>query len=134
MGCSLGCLLRQGVFPLIGQHAEGLPVPQCVHTPLPGGSVCALYSLAPGNWHCAEARLPHIPRGQSPPENRKQVSPMARSLLENCCMYLIKIAFQGNHSHTHNATQFLQSSLHKSACFFKLFTDLEISLFSRSVS
>lgn len=76
VGCSLGCLLRQGVFPLIGQHAEGLPVPLCVHTPLPGGSVCALYSLAPGSWRCAEAKLPHIPHGQSPPENRKQVLPM----------------------------------------------------------
>lgn len=74
MGYSLGCLLRQGVFPLIGQHAAGLPVPQCVHTLLPGGPVCALYSLAPGSWRCVEARPPHIPRGRSLPVARKRVS------------------------------------------------------------
>lgn len=70
VGCSLGCLLRQGVFPLIGQHAADLPVPQCVHTLLPGGSVCDLYSLAPGSWRCAEVRPPHIPHDQSLPEER----------------------------------------------------------------
>lgn len=72
VGCSLGCLLRQGVFPLIGQHAAGLPVPQCVRTLPPGGSACALYSLAPESWRCAEARPPHIPHDRSPPVARKQ--------------------------------------------------------------
>ena len=69
--CSLGCLLRQGVFPLIGQHAEGLPVPLCVHMLLPGGLACGLCSLAPGSWRCAEAKPPRIPRDQSLPEDRK---------------------------------------------------------------
>lgn len=73
MGCSLGCLLRQVVFPLTGQHAAGLPVPQRVHTPLPGAPVFALYSLAQGSWRCAEARPPHFPHGRSLTAGRKKL-------------------------------------------------------------
>lgn len=70
MGCSLGCLLRQAVFPLIGQHAKGLRVPQCVRKLLPGGSACALYNLAPGRWRCAEAEPLRILRDRSQTEDR----------------------------------------------------------------
>lgn len=57
---------------MIGQHARGLPVPQCGHTLLPDGSACVLYSLVPGSLRCVEAVPPHIPRGQSQPTARKK--------------------------------------------------------------
>lgn len=58
---------------MIGQHARGLPVPQCGHTLLPGGSACVLYSLVPGSLRCVEAEPRHIPRGQSQPTARKKI-------------------------------------------------------------
>lgn len=72
MVCSLGCLLRQEVFPMIGQHAAGLPVPQCVHMLMPGALGCGLYSPAPGSWRCVEAKPPRIPRDRSLPEGKRE--------------------------------------------------------------
>lgn len=57
---------------MIGQHARGLPVPQCGHMLLPGGSACVLYSLVPRSLRCVEAEPRHIPRGQSQPTARKK--------------------------------------------------------------
>lgn len=67
VGCSLGCLLRQGCFPVTLQHTADHPGLQCARKPPPGAPACALCSPGPGSRRCVEEGPPHIPCVPSQP-------------------------------------------------------------------